>query len=521
MMTIHVDCPRENMTEQVRRILQEGNETALISFEQGVYHFRKEGAYCGNFYPSNNASGEKKVVFPILKKKNLIVDGNGSRFVFDDRVFPFVIQDSENITLRNFTIEFSFPRYYYGTVDRFDGKNLYVRIDREKYPFSVENGNWKFPCGSETISTVDRKVFLTNLTKRQVVYLFAGECTCCQDHLAAGKMLADVGEYENGAVLFISEKPERLLFEKGDQLLISHDEGRENDIIFLENARNLTFENITIYSGAGMGIIGQLCTNILIDGVNIIPKDEEQMRSITADGFHFVNCDGELVIRNCELKRTLDDAVNIHGVYTICDKVLSEKQIVVKYHHVEQYGLIAYKKGDEVRISDGVTMCEMGTVRIADVSYDEERFSAVLTFEDSITGLIQEGSLIENPDRMPSIRMENNRFIDCPHVLVSSAQKTVIRHNFFDLSDCSLCVQDLIAFWYESGAVKDLLITDNDFTARGNSIVISSTRCPGSNKVHENIVIENNRFAHSKEKAITVGAARNLTVQNNSFGARI
>lgn len=87
------------------------NEETLIRFEKGSYRFLKDGTLEDYFYPSNNTSGRKNVVFPILNIKNLTIDGGGSEFVFCDRIFPFVIQNCENITLKNFSIDFSFPRH--------------------------------------------------------------------------------------------------------------------------------------------------------------------------------------------------------------------------------------------------------------------------------------------------------------------------------------------------------------------------------------------------------------------------
>jgi hypothetical protein len=54
--------------------------------------------------PSNNQSGEKRVVFPLSGRRNVTIDGCGSTFVFHGRTFPFAATNGTGLTLRNFTV---------------------------------------------------------------------------------------------------------------------------------------------------------------------------------------------------------------------------------------------------------------------------------------------------------------------------------------------------------------------------------------------------------------------------------
>ena len=134
---------------EVARLLAQAPEGARLCLEPAVYTFGREGVYLGFFAPSNNDTGEKAVVFPFLKKKRLRLDGCGATLSFTERLFPFVLQDCEDVVLENFTIDFTFPRYAVAEVVRADESALTLRVDPSRFPFRVENGCLSFQSGSE------------------------------------------------------------------------------------------------------------------------------------------------------------------------------------------------------------------------------------------------------------------------------------------------------------------------------------------------------------------------------------
>ena len=103
-------CPdRRNRTGEIVEALRTAPDGSVIRFESGIYDFFADDAFSGYFCPSCNKSSDKKVIFPVLRKKNITLDGGGAEFVFHDRVFPFIVQDSVGVTLENFSVDFSFP----------------------------------------------------------------------------------------------------------------------------------------------------------------------------------------------------------------------------------------------------------------------------------------------------------------------------------------------------------------------------------------------------------------------------
>ena len=72
---------------------------------------------------SNNDNGMKRIVFLMNGLSNFEVDGQGAEFVMHGHMVPFDVEHSENITLRNFSINWVKPFYFQGEVVSVDSKS--------------------------------------------------------------------------------------------------------------------------------------------------------------------------------------------------------------------------------------------------------------------------------------------------------------------------------------------------------------------------------------------------------------
>ena len=97
-------CGDANATPLVIRALSQLKDGGTLIFEPGEYHFYEEGTESRFLAPSNNSTGKKNIVFPIIDCRDLMIDGGGSTFVFHDLAFPFVIRNSRGVTVKNMTV---------------------------------------------------------------------------------------------------------------------------------------------------------------------------------------------------------------------------------------------------------------------------------------------------------------------------------------------------------------------------------------------------------------------------------
>ena len=523
---IHIQNTNENATLMIKEALQriKENQENIILFEKSTYHFYREGTHAGFFCPSNNSNGIKHVVFPLFHLSNLTFDGNGSVFVFHDRLFPFILQHCNSVQFLNFTIDFSFPRYCMGKVLACGKNELSISISKEDFLFEVtKSGNLVFSVGDETINTHDKKLFVNNEERTiPVAYWVVGESDADTENMPAPVLYMDAFDAGGSVVTlrFRNNSP-HISYQLGETLIISNDEDRENDLFFLESCDKVDFYNLHILRGAGMGILAQMCSNITADTILFQPEpDRKDSIPITADAFHFINCSGLLEIRNSVVKNALDDAINIHGVYTKVITVLPNNQVEAIFCHKEQYGWNPYLPGDIISITNGETGCETGTATVLSCVLQENLSNLSLTLKADYGFLIKPGDLIENPNRMPEVILENNLIENCPHIRLSSSQKMLIRNNtLINLYD-GIYISDLMEFWFESGRVRDVCIEGNRIIAtlpRGYAITVRRERGEKSDLYHKNIRILNNRFDLLTKKVLFAEYTDGLSVLGNTF----
>jgi len=96
-------------TPAVRQALEECRKTgaAKLTFPPGRYDFWPDRAEEKFYFITNNDSGLRAIEFPLTEVNGLEIDGGGAEFVFHDKIMPFVLDHSTNVTLRNFSIDWA------------------------------------------------------------------------------------------------------------------------------------------------------------------------------------------------------------------------------------------------------------------------------------------------------------------------------------------------------------------------------------------------------------------------------
>lgn len=520
MRTINLTAPAGSATALIVQALLSAQNGDVIRLNGGVWHFYEDGACERYAAPSNNANGIKRIIFPLIDRRNVAVDGGGAVLMFHDRVFPFLISGCEDVRIENLTIDFSFPRYAVATALESDERGFSLRVDEARYPWFAENGGWAFRAGSAVRSTAEKKFFLSGGMKdRACCYLAAGDTRDPLFNLAAPLVRADAHRAAPDVVrLDYREDSAHIVLESGAQMIVSNDENRENDVFFIENSAGVTVRAITILRGAGMGFIGQMSRDILLEDIAVhsLPERGEPY-SITADIFHFVNCSGALVIRRCTASDSLDDAVNVHGIYTRVQSA-GEDKLMLQLGHQEQYGLNPYRAGDRVRVTRGDETGVRGWLTVAECVLGSDEKTLAMAYKDA-DGLIEPGDYIDNPDRAPELLIEDCRFERCPRVLLGSSRRTIVRRNHFALNG-AVAIIDGMAYWYEAGLVEDVRIEDNFFDRSGlkdaAAVTVILRAGAETQRAHRNIRISGNRVTGTPA-FIDAAHADGLTIEGNLF----
>lgn len=495
-------------------------EENLIRFEKGIYEFDFEGSRtdveieCGYLRPSR-----KHVLFALENLTGLTIDGSGSEFLFLDRMFPFYLLQCRNVALKNFTIDFACSMLTQGTVIASDNCGFELKIDRSLFRYRVDaEGHVIFDCGRSSFSSADNcPILLGNAQGGRPPwdYIFAGSTLADISHLPTGFIWTDAEETPQGIRFRYRKDSKIMIFPIGDELFFNY-MPRQNVNIYMQSCKDISLENITLYRGGGMDIVADFSENVSIDGSCIMVRPGRgECRSTTADGMFFSQCSGLVSIRNSKISNTLDDALNIHGFYT---HIVSVEGKTVRFKHANaSHGkLIPYTCGDKLTISDPETQNCKAIVTVACVKQESDGTS-LMQLQEEIPGL-KADDIMENETRTADFLFENNEVEGAPHLRISDNGKLRIRNNTFKRIE-SVYFCDLLAYWYECGAIKDLVVENNEFIDCPSSgeyaITVESSRKNTSDIRNQNIQILNNRFTGGCGKNIRVRMADHVVISGN------
>lgn len=501
----------------------------------GKYDCYPESAFTKYYAISNNDAGEKPIAFPLIGKKHITIDGGGAELMFHGKILPFAVDGCEDVVIRNVKIDYAAPFYAqaeiveadrHHTTLRFDGKDFRCRVTKNGgFCFYSPEGDWE--------DRVERALTLefawdrahtggVPASHKGPYFPYTG---APKDHGFLRSMYRDarLEMVDDNEIVLYAENP--YVHTVGNYLVMTHS-SREFPGIFLTDSKDVLLEDITLYHTAAMGVIGQCSENLKLCRVNAVPRPGSgRLLSVNADATHFVNCRGKLEMVSCRFTNMMDDACNIHGIYGIYASQDKEKKhvITLTYGHGQQRGIAFFRPGDRLAIIDSEhtkTVAEAVVISGELLSPTEYR----LTLDREVPAPGQY-DVVENLSTAPEVHLAdcvcgNNR----PRgFLISTAGKTVVeRCTFFNMNQ-GIQLGGEMKDWYESGAVRDVTIRDNDFQnsafAGGSAIYVHpSLRERGAKTpFHGKVVIEGNRFVQSSKRMLYCDLTEELIFRGNRF----
>ena len=511
-------------------------ETVNVSKEK--YVFQEKDCELTEIYPSNNDGGKQKVAFHIKNKKDVTIDANGARFVFDGKLTPFSIENCENITLKNFTIDFSKPLCVQAKV--LDSNEQYVdlEIEKSRFPYKIngENVVWGLNGGENDCASIyifdydnDCRTGHKNYIMPNFVIGTHSEKhkDSCFSKTTYGTeypkyLLVKASEIKGGNIrLTYLQRSARLIYPKGERLvLMFQQDDRSNDTIFVNNCKNVKFENVTISRGLAMGIIAQLCENIEINNCRVAPDTERgDLISTLADSMMFVDCFGKIEIKNSFVSSSLDDGLNVHGTYSPIDKIDGNK-IYMHNGHKQQRGYLPYRVGDLLQIIDKKSLKTLaeGKVVFAKMNNNKNDFTVEIDKEIVLSDDVMCDAY--NASAQPMVTVENCEYYRSTAILISSEKEITFRNNKVHTLCGAMRIKDDPSLWYEAGKTNGVNIIGNEFNRCGEWshdywIQFLVRGSIGEVFSHRNAVIENNVFTGGNTQLLKAQSVDGLLFKDN------
>lgn len=480
----------------VRRALAYCKEHGISSleFDPGVYDFypdtASEGVYCTS---NHGVNGYKRIAFLLKDFHNFTLDGGGCEFVFHGVMNPIVADACTDLTLKNFSLFTPQTCCQSATVTAVGDDWFELEIAHEQ-PFFIRRGELFLGNDDENaffhplIYLVEALPDRHHLQREQSDY-----CVRPQDV---------VRQIDEHTVRF--ENLDRAMPTVGNVIWLSCST-REAACVLLQDCQNTVIQQYTAYTGIGMGVLAQNCDTVLIDGMRTACKPNRAL-SLNADATHFVQCTGKITVQNCHFSGQLDDALNVHGIYTrVVQK--TETSVIMKYMHHQAKGINGFRVGDVIQAVDAESLLTKGeplTIRAVEILNID---CTLLTLEGDLSK-VDVGDDFENLTRSPEVLFQNNRveYNRARGILLAARGKTVLRNNYFNSAGPAILFESNGNYWFESGGVQDVVIENNVFedcayACWGDAAILMVPRAKTEEGryFHKRVTVQNNTFSNCKK----------------------
>lgn len=511
----------KDVTPIVYKAIKAIKGEATLVFPKGTYHFYPEKAV-GKFHSmTNHDNGYKYFAFPLEGFKNLTIDGQGSEFIFHDQIIPFLVENSQNITLKNFSIDWEIPFYIQATVLQSDSAKSNMTVEFTPWSqYKTEGKGIAITANKQYLPFLGEDMYFNPKTKAVTYkaqdYLMAWQA----DREVVANKIAGKDRQFNITTRFDKRPPivGQVGIYKGN-----FGYNRLCPAIHIIKSANVNAFDINVYHAGGMGLLAEKSADVHLNRFNVkLREGTDRLVTTTADATHFCNVKGKLLIENCLFENMLDDATNVHGTYIKAYEVKG-KEVLARLNHMQQTGYEFGQAGDTLQIVDGQTLLPKGNVIIDKVEYINERFSKFTLKEASDN--LAEGDGLENITWYPELIFRNNVVQNnrARSILISVPKKVTIENNSFSSMMTAILFEGDMLDWYESGAVKDVTIKNNTFLdcgyGGGNYPVIwvnpRQHKFLAEQPYEQNIRIENNTFRHFDRLLLKANSVNGLSFVNN------
>lgn len=447
-----------------------------ITFESDTLYYADCDRY--DVYPSetyeeiewwwtilNSGNIPLRSVWVLHGLKNVTVDLGGAKIVLHGRMMPFAVYDCENVTFRNFSIDYDRPFYTQGTVLSSEVGSAVIEIPAlyryriEGHDFIAVSDTWEhrlitgdmlFRCmnpengrpsehSGVILGLIGDEIFPRDNPPLPIHHLYAD----------------DLGE--NCVRIF--GFPEHFQPRVGEILAMTHEDRRKTGFL-LERCTDTYIEHVRLLHIGAMGITANLCHNISLDDFSMYIDEEcpDRIITVNADSFHCFHCTGLMKVENCRFENMLDDAINIHGNYLVCSSQSDTKTILAQNKSAGIRRMEYLVPGDEIVIYRGNTQeirCR-GIVESA-AFIGDGCCDIQITLKDDLALCVEAGDCLENL-RMPEIEVRGCRMKCMGGFRISSKKRVLIEDCYFETSGFGVLFSGDMNYWYENTGVGDVTI---------------------------------------------------------------
>lgn len=449
----NADKVQANLTYEILLALRKCKQEKYdkIVFSKSVYDIDR--VYCEQRIlniSNHGINGPKRIAILIEDMSDFEIDFSGSTLLTKGIISPIVIRNSKNITVKNVVLENPQTEFMQARVEKTGDDFVDFKIELGGEQFHTSKGNLYTNYGYE---------------------FQIPQTTSIEFNGDTGEIERDTGDFPIGfpwEVYNEMTKDGHLIVKNPTRIppignVFIHTASRRFGCgIFCEGSSDVYFDNVTVHSCQGMGLLAQFCHNVTLNKFSTL-RHGIQMYTANADATHFVHCTGLVKVENGVFEGQLDDALNIHGVYVRILDRLSDNELIIKQMHCQATGLPIFAVGDRVQVLTPETLIPYACKTVKSVEIINDEISKV-AFEEQIND-VKIGDDMENITKSCDLIFRNNVVRDnrARGMLIAAKGKVLIENNFFHSSGAAILFESDGKYWFESGGTSSVTIKNNVF----------------------------------------------------------
>ena len=480
-------------------------------------------------YELQNASYSKnRRAIEINNCQGLTIDGQGSELIFTGLTIPFYIENSQNVSLKNLSIDWDRPPFSQGTVISASENELIIALDpRFSLPPGMEvYGIMDFDASSEKgIASFD----LFHSLIRKIEY---------QDPLTIKVSMAKKAFDVPGHSEVISKALAGL---PGKTVVLRH--YNEKDLFpcwgirFLQ-CSDIKLEDVNIYSCVGLAFHASVTKNISCKRLNVAPRPGSgRLMSSTLDAWHCAFISGEVRIEDCKFENMGDDGINLYSKYLSIDKY-NENKLFLKVASQGWQGPTPMP-GEIMTVMHQTDLSPYGDLTVKSAKWDRNSKSFHVEFMETLPEKLQSGDIVVNKSYEPKTMIKNcvikgNR---ARGILISSPNVTVENCRIESTTHAGIMI--FADTKRQARVPSNITIKNNQFIDCGGAAIYiyakgsTDSKLPLSGAI-KNIDISNNSISYSQapsgnslkfrypksfywQAGICAYSTDNLSIRNNNF----
>jgi len=514
-VTYNVPAVEGDATEVLQQVVElaSARGDAVVNLAEGAtYHVYRGSATQKLRCISNttsvreNPDNTKHIALYFKDARNVTFNGNGAKIVTHGEMTTFALEQCEDVTLCDFTLDAADPSVPEFMVTEAEPRRIRVKVtEPSRYEIEADSTfywvgeGWRFTDGLAQVYFPDRKI-----TWRY------------SNPIARGTKAVEV---KPGVVDFFygSDQP----FREGEIYQMRHT--IRNEVCgFINESKDVTLADIDFRFVGNFGVVSQNSEDITIGGCRMAPApDSGRTCAGFADFLQFSGCRGHIDVEYCYFSGAHDDAINVHGTHLKVVEQPDDRSLRVRYMHDQTWGFNSFYPGDSIEIVNVHSLLGEFAGRVKE-SKQLDDYEWLLTLDRPVGKVdIEDGRAVENVSATPSVEIKKCYFTLVPTrgILVTTRRKVVIEDNLFDrIPMPAIHISDDARGWFESGPVRDVTIKDNLFVECGSPVVsIHPEIDRNEGAVHSGIRVVDNEFVMREGKAVEASGSRDVVIEGNKI----